>query len=71
MSNNLSRRAAPLAKVFLESRMVRKGLGTKRFDQKKLSGPRGGLGQKCSFAKSGLAPMVLVQVFRVCVSSGL
>ena len=31
------------AKVFLGSRMVRKGLGTKRFDQKK--GPRGG-GQK-------------------------
>ena len=46
MSNKLSRRAAPLAKVFLGSRMVRKGLGTKRFDQKKLSGPRVGVGQK-------------------------
>ena len=35
MSNKLSRRAAPLAKVFWESRMVRKGLG-----QKKGAGPK-------------------------------
>ena len=37
-------KSSPVGQVFLGSRMVRKGLGTKRFDQKK--GPRGGLGQK-------------------------
>ena len=34
----------PIGQGFLGSKMVRKGLGTKRFDQKK--GPRGCLGQK-------------------------
>ena len=39
-------KSSAIGQCFLGSRMVRTGLGTKRFDQKKLSGPRGGLGQK-------------------------
>ena len=41
MSNKLSLRAH--WPRFLGLRMVRKGLGTTLFDQKKMSGPRGGL----------------------------
>ena len=44
--------SSPIGQGFLGSRMVRTGLGTTQFDQKKLSGPRGGLGPKVVRAKS-------------------